>query len=329
MSKITIVAIFMVAVIIQFGCHTSKPATKSAGSSVNSQASILDSGKPAIEDVLLKEFDTANWQQYVKELEISPDSIAYLRKFFVKDICRPNDQKNARYTNYIKTANKEIDSVKIELKRRLEGPVDKLGTRDREFLNRINGIQNLNNCIFQPMLVYYLTYNVAEIKEGGSVLNYFNLDDNVKNLKYLVFLDNKHVGFVKYTIADIPAQNVSYRSCSPTDFFLEDSGSYSIAARHSSKPIALLTTIPFDGIMTVKNFNRFGFVEGADIRECFYSEGTSFSRETTSGKLTNTQNVKEENITSLNKLFFDIKYGNEKNNSIKLLEIIRRRLASN
>jgi len=158
---------------------------------------------PATVDTFKKgTYVTSNVFKEFSFYETGRDTLQFLSKYFVKELCSPGDFHHPRYLAFQKKSSGLIPEVKKRLKTILTNS-DHSTTGENcpaigPFMKKLGKVEHLNNCLFHPIPYYHLTFNVAERKgTDTNFLQFFNLD--TMSVYFKVELLHEIIGIIKYS----------------------------------------------------------------------------------------------------------------------------------
>jgi hypothetical protein len=143
-------------------------------------------------DTLVKtNVDTVNDMKhrhpYIRQQEI----VNSFSGHYVKDVAQPGNTNHHSYKEYVAKGNSLMQAAKKTLMERFQ----KYPNQMSSWL-KLKNANEINDCKFIVMPVYYLTHNIASYNNEASLTPFFNLDTSA--ITYRLVKENKLVGIITY-----------------------------------------------------------------------------------------------------------------------------------
>lgn len=196
--------------------------------------------------------------EYTLRFVKKADVIKFFAPYFEKNIAWPGNVKHPAYVNLMAKAKKQSATVKAEyIKRFKDHPdFDIIG-------KKLGGITAINQCEFDPIPLYYLTFNIVQYHQEPNISQYYNLDTS--EITYTVSQKNTIIGLVTFNKGTIGKVQLMQNRDSLNINHIKLSG---------KQPIALLNTIyPPQDVHTTR-ITDYGYVEQGHIVLSLCRKGT-------------------------------------------------------
>jgi len=183
------------------------------------------------------------------------DVVNSFSKHFIAKTVPPGDKTSRAYKQFITKANGLAGNAKVQALKNLKDYPSRLAATE------LKNVDEINECTFLPIPVYYLTHNVASYTNETNLTSFFNLD--TVNITYKITKNNRVFGIVQYQKG----------RC----FFWHFLGFYSRGYRQilamNREPLIFVKKIAEPTFLTTNQYDGFGYVSRGHIIFVTCAEG--------------------------------------------------------